>query len=141
MPLPANHPWANQAPINKAGFYLYALMGASNTIGAMTYDEAANPTQQQFNNTLYEQKVSHTDTLIGFSSPVNNNNTSHYNLLNEDGAYGYSARLSARLREHTRKTVCAVSGGESATPLTVGAGWYSPVTTLTRSIRPHVMDK
>lgn len=124
MPLPINHPWTNQSPVNDAGFYLYAIMGASNTIGSMALDELTDPKQQQFNNTLYEKKVSHIDTLTEFSNPVNNSNTSNYNLLNEDGAYGYAARLSARLREHTRKTVCIVSGGESATPLTVGAGWY-----------------
>lgn len=125
MPLPTSHPWVNSPPINTEKIYLYAVMGASNTIGSMLYDEANNLEQRQYNNTLFEKKISHLDVLSNFSTPVNNSNASNYNLLNEDGAYGYTARLSARLREYTRDTVCVVSGGESATPLTVGGGWYA----------------
>ncbi|MCI5060510.1 MAG: hypothetical protein MRY79_05495 [Alphaproteobacteria bacterium] len=126
MPLPSNHPWASQAPYNQNGVYLYALMGASNCIGSMLHDEALHPAQQQHHNTLFEKKVEHDDTQITFSTPVNKSNINTYSLLNEDGAYGYAGRLSARLREFTRKTVCAVSGGESATPMATGSGgWYS----------------
>ncbi len=125
MPLPTLHPWNNTPPFNTNKAYLYSVMGASNTIGSMPYDESVHPAQQQKNNNLFEQKVSHIDTLIPYSTPVNNSNTSFYNRLNEDGAYGYTARLSARLREYKRDTICVVSGGESATPLSIGSGWYA----------------
>ena len=125
MPLAPSHPWVNSAPFNTNKTYLYAVMGASNAIGSMLYDDANDPEQNQYNNTLFEKKISHLDVLSNFSTPVNNSNTSNYNLLNEDGAYGYTTRLSARLREYVRDTVCGVSGGESATPLTVGSGWYA----------------
>ena len=125
MPLAPSHPLVNSSPFNTNKTYLYAVMGASNTIGSMLYDEANNPEQNQYNNTLFEKKISHLDVLSNFSTPINNSNASNYNLLNEDGAYGYTARLSTRLREYIRDTICVVPGGESATPLSVGAGWYA----------------
>jgi len=122
MALPSGHPWKNQAPYIENGYFLWGMFGASNTIGSQALSGTG---QNQGNNTNFEKKVTHLDAIADYADPANNSGTSNYNLLNEDGQYGYAARISARLREKVRKKVCLVIGGESATPLAAGAGWYA----------------
>lgn len=100
------------------------IFGSSN-IGATAHDDSAIfPDQIDDFVEGIHYKLDHNDELVTFSSPVNNNNSATYNLVNEDMAYGVAEMLVTGIAKLTGGKVAVVSAVESARPVsTISNSW------------------
>lgn len=118
MALPADHPYKDNAPhaAYNPAFGVFVIC-ASNGIGVETIDYNGDAAQNQYVNTNQIKKFTHDETIVNYADPWNSAGNATYTLLNEGGAYSWSARLMARLSEYTDRKIVIGGGGESARPL------------------------
>lgn len=94
-------------------WYNIGIFGSSN-IGATAWDDSSIFTDQIDTFVAGKHyKLDHTDTLVTFSTPVNNNNSATYNLVNERMNYGVAEGLVTGIGAKTSRKVAIVSACES----------------------------